>query len=34
MKRSTEVVPDSGESGIGPLEVNPHPQNTPQKGYC
>jgi len=31
MDRSTELVPDSAESGIGPLEANPNPQNTPQR---
>jgi len=29
MERSTDVIPDSAESGIGPLEVHPDPQNTP-----
>jgi len=31
IERSTEVVPDSAESAIGPLEVNPNPQNTTQR---
>jgi len=31
IERSTDVIPDSAELGIGPLEVNPNPQNTPQR---
>jgi len=31
MERSTDVILDSAESGIGPLEVNPDPQNTPPR---
>ena len=31
MERSADLVPDSAESGIGPLEANPNPQNTPQR---
>jgi len=31
MERSTDLVPDSAESGMGPLEAIPNPQNTPQR---
>ena len=31
MERSTDLIPDSAESGVGPIEANPNPQNTPRR---
>ena len=31
VERNIDLIPDSAESGVGPIEANPKPQNTPRR---